>query len=75
MKLTKKAAYVIALTVRPDALPITTRDLPFYDFELLKRLENCWCFETKFTGEIIGASFYVAVNKETREAFEYSYGE
>jgi hypothetical protein len=73
--ITKKAAYEIALTVRADVSPTTTRDLPVYDAELLERLRSCWCFEVPITGEIIGTSYYVAVNKVTGEAFEYSYGE
>lgn len=75
MKLTKKQAYEIARTVRPDVLPTTTRDLPLFDLELMKHLGNCWCFLTKPTRETIGAEYFVAVNKETGKAFQYSYGE
>ena len=73
--LTKRLAYEIARTVRPDVSPTTTRDLPCYDLELMERLRSCYCFEVPMTGETIGASYYVAVNRVTGEAFEYSYGE
>lgn len=74
MKLTKKAAYEIAKTLRPDVLYTTTRDLPRYDVELAKRLETCIVFRLPDDPDTIGTTPLLAVDRITGEAFEFGYG-